>query len=230
MCGLRGAQCTECGLGKRLVTLHGPGKLTLVVDGSFVAFSQDRGGHGGAGLVLIQGDEILASRACGFRAVSSSDAEFQAVIRAARWAPGVPIYTDARELPAKMTGVNPHLVVHYLVSGRRGAGYALAHRLSIEGRCRLAPGTIPSLGIEFAAERARHGRAGRRWMAAELLLERARRDPDFRGDFFAIAAQLGWTSGPRWRHNPAIRIASQLWLEQNGERGTAVQQEGSQDP
>lgn len=230
VCGLRGAQCTECGLGKRLVTLHGPGKLTLVVDGSFVASSQDSGGHGGAGLVLIQGDEILASRACGFRAESSSDAEFQAVIRAARWAPGVPIYTDARELPAKMTGVNPHLVVYYLGLGRRGAGYALAHRLSIEGRCRLAPGTVPSLGVEFAADRVRHGRAGRRRMAAELLLERARRDPDFRGDFLAIAAQLGWTSGPRWQHNPAIRIASQLWLEQNDGRGPTVQKEGSQDP
>lgn len=180
VCGLRGAQCTECGLGKRLVTLHGPGKLTLVVDGSFVASSQDSGGHGGAGLVLIQGDKIL--------------------------------------------------VVYYLGLGRRGAGYALAHRLSIEGRCRLAPGTVPSLGVEFAADRVRYGRAGRRRMAAELLLERARRDPDFRGDFLAIAAQLGWTSGPRWQHNPAIRIASQLWLEQNDGRGPTVQKEGSQDP
>jgi hypothetical protein len=229
VCGLRGAQCAECGLGKRLVSLHGPRKLTLVVDGSFVASPQDSEGHGGAGLVLIQGDEILASRACGFRAVSSSDAEFQAVIRAARWAPGVPIYTDARELPAKMTVVNPHLVVHYLVSGRRGVGYALAHRLSIEGRCRLAPGTVPSLGVEFAADRARHGRAGRRRMAAKLLLERARRDPDFRGDFVEIAAQLGWTSGSRWQHNPAIRIASELWLEQNGERETIVKQKEGQD-
>ena len=230
VCGLRGAQCTECGLGKQLVALHGPGDLTLVVDGSFVTSSQDSVGHGGAGLVLIQGDEVQASRACGFRAVSSSDAEFQAVIRAARWVPGVPIYTDARELPAKMTGVNSHLVVHYLPSGRRGAGYALAHRLSIEGRCRLAPGTIPSLGVEFAAERAQHGRAGRRRMAAELLLERARRDPNFRGDFAVIVTQLGWTSGPRWQHNPAIRIASQLWLEQNGGGVAAAQQEGSQDP
>ena len=230
VCGLRGAQCTECDLGKRLVSLHGTGKLTLVADGSFVDSSQDSGGHGGAGLVLIQGDEILASRACGFQAVNSSDAEFQAVIRAARWAPGVPIYTDARELPGKMMGVNPCLVVHYLAPGRRGEGYVLARRLSIEGRCRLAPGTIPSLGVEFAAERARHGKAGRRQMAAELLLERARRDPDFRGDFSVIAAQLGWTSGARWQHNPAIRIASQLWLEQNGERETFAQQEESQDP
>lgn len=230
VCGLRGAQCMECDLGKQLVTLHGPGNLTLVVDGSFVVSSQDSEGHGGAGLVLIQRNEVLASRACGFRTVSSSDAEFQAVIRGARWAPGVSIYTDARELPAKMRAVNPRLVVYYLASERRGAGYALAHRLSIEGRCQLAPGTIPSLGVEFAAARVQYSKGRCRRMAAELLLERARRDPDFRGDFAGVAAQLGWTSGPRWQHNPAIQIASQLWLEQNEERGAAIQQEKSQDP
>jgi hypothetical protein len=249
VCGLRGSQCTECALGAKLVALHGVTDLALVVDGSFVASMQVDGssmihpqvdgssmihpqdsGHGGAGLVLLRGKEVLASRACGFSATSSSDAELHAVIRAARWAPGVPIYTDARELPAKMTLVNPALVVHYLAPGRRGVAYALAHRLSIEGRCRVAPQTTPRLGVEFAAERPQHSKGGRRRIAAELLLERALRDPNFSGDFSGIAAQLGWTSGPRWQDNPAIRIASQLWLKQQEGRGEDAQRGRSQDP
>lgn len=216
VCGLRGAQCTECGLGGQLVALHGPAHLTLVADGSYSA------GHGGAGLVLVRGDEVLASRVCGFRATSSSEAEFHAVIRAARWAPGVSIYTDARELPTKMAGVNPDLVVHYLAPGLRGVARSLAHRLSIEGCGRVAPGTPPRLGVEFAAEPSQRSRAGRRRRAAELLLARAGRDLNFNGDFAALASQLGWTSGPRWQDNPAIRIASQLWLEQHGAGGAVV--------
>lgn len=241
---MRGSQCTECAFGAKLVALHGTAALTLAVDGSFATSLQDGAdlslrdnsslssrdnsghslpnssvGYGGAGLVLVRGAEILAARPCGFQASSSSDAEFQAVIRGARWAPGVPIYTDARELPAKMTLVNPDLIVRYLRRGGKRPAYALAHRLSIEGRCRAAPQTTPRLGVEFAVERSRSNRAGRRQMAAELLLERALRDPNFQGDFSAIAAALGWTSGPRWQDNPAIRIAEQLWLVQQGPRG-----------
>jgi hypothetical protein len=208
----------------------------LVVDGSFAISLQDggapssrdnsghslldgSGGHGGAGLVLVRGAEILTSRACGFQAASSSDAEFQTVIRAARWAPGVSIYTDARELPVKMALVNPDLSVRYLRRGDRHPAYALALRLSIEGRCRVAPQTTPRLGVEFVVERTRRSKAGRRQMAAELLLERALRDPNFQGDFTAVVADLGWSSGPRWEDNPAIRIAEQLWLAQQDTRG-----------
>lgn len=218
VCGLRGTQCMECGLGEQLVAQYGSLSLTLVVDGSFVTEAQDGGGHGGAGLVLAHGAEILASRACGFRVVSASEAEFQAVIRAARWAPGVPIYTAVRELPVRMGGVNPDLLVHYLGLGpsSRRVAYALAHRLSIEGRCREALGTIPRLGVDFAAGRVQRGRSGRRQMAAEMLLKIARQDPTFNGDFTVIARRLGWTSGPRWKDNPAIRIAAQLWVEQHG--------------
>ena len=64
-------------------------------------------GHGGAGLVLVRGGEILASQACGFRASSSSDAECHAIIRGARWVPGVAIYTDDCALPAKMIRTIP---------------------------------------------------------------------------------------------------------------------------
>lgn len=214
VCGIRGVQCTECNRGKELVALHGRDRLALVVDGSFVEAAGDGPGHGGAGLVLVDEhiDEIVASRACGFSAEGSSDAELHAVIRAARWAPGVAIYTDSRDLPAKVQSFNPRIAVHYLVPNDRGEAYALAHRLSVEGRCREAPSTIPSIGLAYAASRSELSHAQRKAMGAELLLERARAETNFDGDFTALAERLGWTSGRRWRDNPAIRIAADQWV------------------
>jgi hypothetical protein len=48
-------------------------------------------------------------------------------------------------------------------------------------------------------------------MGAGLLLEHARKDPSFDGDFTALAERLGWTSGRLWQQNPAIRIATERW-------------------
>lgn len=213
VCGVRGAQCTECDIGKQIVAIHGYARLALVVDGSFVESKHDDLGHGGAGLVLVLVDtgEIISSRASGFRASSSSDAEFHAVIRAGRWAPGVAIYTDAKDLPAKMLRSSPDLSVIYLAPNDRGEAYDLAHRLSVEGRCREAPETIPAVGVAFAAARSQRSKSERRRMGADLLLEQARRDPSFDGDFTALAERLGWTSGRRWQENPAIRIAADRW-------------------
>lgn len=216
VCGIRGVQCTECDLGKKLVALHGRDRLTLVVDGSFVEASDEGIGHGGAGLVLVRTgvNEIVASRACGFRAESSSDAELHAVIRAARWAPGVTIYTDCRDLPIAVQRFNPRLSVHYLVSNDRAAAYAMAHALSVEGRCREAPQTTPAVGLAYAASRSTLSHAQRKAKGAELLLERARAEADFDGDFVALAESLGWTSSKRWRDNPAIRIAADQWVNE----------------
>jgi hypothetical protein len=212
VCGVQRVHCTECDLGARIVAVHGYARLSLVVDGSYVASPRGETlGHGGAGLVIVSGDEILASRACGFRAESSSDAEYHAVIRAARWAPGVAIYTDAVDLPDKMIRVNPSLDVYYLDPNDRRGAYALAHRLSVEGRCREAPETIPAAGLAFAAARSSLTKAQRKRSGVELLLEHARRDPAFDGNFIALAEQLGWTSGRRWQDNPAIRIATERW-------------------
>jgi hypothetical protein len=211
VCGVRGIHCTECDLAAQIVAIHGYANLALVVDGSFVEPE-----YGGAGLVLIQGSEIVASRACGFCAESSSDAEYHAVIRAARWAPGVAIYTDARDLPAKFARVNPNLIIHYLDPNKRTAAYVLAHRLSVEGRCRDAPQTMSPAGIDFVTQRValtknqRKTQALRRSVA--LLIEHAQKDPAFDGDFAAIAARLGWASGKHWRGNPAIQIAAQRWV------------------
>lgn len=219
ICGMRDVECTECNLGRQLVAVHGYASLSLVVDGSFVESQRNDEiglGHGGAGLVLIYGKEIVASRACGFRTANSSDAELQAVIRGGRWAPGVTVYTDAIDLPIKMIRINPDLAVHYLDPKSRRAhadAYVLAHRLSVEGRCREAPETIPLVGLEFAAGRSLRSKATRRRMGADLLLEHARRDPAFDGNFTALAERLGWTSGRRWQDNPAIRIATDRWAK-----------------
>jgi hypothetical protein len=99
-----------------------------------VPFSTDPG-HGGAGLVLVKASgKILASRSCSFPADNSSDAEFQAVTRAARWTPGIAIYTDSESAcrAAEAAGLN----VRFLPEGARGEAHALAHQLSVDGRLR----------------------------------------------------------------------------------------------
>ncbi len=226
VCGVRGVECTECERGEEFVAIYGYARLSLVVDGSFVAADgEDLGGlgHGGAGLVLVHGDEIVASRACGFRAESSSDAEYHAVIRAARWAPGVAIYTDARDLPAKFANVNPDLTIHYLDPNKRTDAYVLAHRLSVEGRCRDAPQTMSPAGIEFVVQRVALTKNQRKVQAlrrcVSLLIEHAQRDPAFDGDFATIAERLGWTTGRFWRDNPAIKLAAQRWASMSKKEG-----------
>jgi hypothetical protein len=228
VCGVRGEPCTECDRAAPLVAQHDRADLSIIVDGSFVESTDGEAlGHGGAGLVLVSGGQILASRSCGFRVESSSDAEFHAVIRAGRWVRGVAIYTDARDLPAKIARFNPQLVVHYLDPSRRSEAYVLAHRLSVEGRCRDAPHTLSPAGIEFVAHRLSLTKNQHRMQALRrgvaLLLEHAKNDPAFDGNFAAIAERLGWTSGQHWRNNPAIKIAVARWsgskIEEPGDAG-----------
>lgn len=216
VCGVRGEQCLQCDAGEQLVALHGYANLVLVVDGSFVP--HDRGvrrssGWGGAGLVLVRGGirgEILASRACGFLAESSTDAERHAIIRGARWAPGVVIYTDARDLPT-LLGI-PTLACNYLPAGQRAAAHDLAHRLSVEGRSRDAPPQAQT-DPEITDLRANLSKHERKQAGVAILLAHARLDPAFNGDFVKIAESLGWTSGRFWRDNPAIKIATEIWAE-----------------
>ncbi len=157
----------------------------------------------------MRGGDVLAERACGFLAESSTDAERHAVIRGARWAPGVTIYTDCRELPATL-GI-PTITVQYLPSGQRPAAYAIAHRLSVEGRCRDAP---PEAQTDPRAAAARScTKRQRKHAAVTLMLEQARTELAFDGDFVKIAERLGWTCGKRWRENPLIRIAAKAWAQ-----------------
>lgn len=113
------------------------------------AAPDDGPGHGGAGLVLATtAGEILTSRSCAFGAANSSDAELQAVIRGARWAPGIVIYTDSEPTCAAAASSTAAAVlflheiepkpVRFLHEHDRGAAHALAHQLSVEGRQRQA--------------------------------------------------------------------------------------------
>jgi len=96
-------------------------------------------GHGGAGLVLVgAAGTVLAARSCAFPATSSSDAEFQAVVRGARWAPGAVIHTDSESTCWATISSNRNLDVRFLPERDRGDAHALAHRLSVEGRLRHA--------------------------------------------------------------------------------------------
>jgi hypothetical protein len=219
ICGVRGERCTQCDVGAQLVALHGYANLELIVDGSFVP--HDHGvrrssGWGGAGLVLVRGGihgEILAGQACGFLAASSTDAERHAIIRGARWAPGVVIHTDLRDLPSTL-GI-PTLNVQWLPEVQRSTAYDLAHRLSVEGRCRDAPPEAQT-NLEIASRIAGLTKHDREQAGAKILLAHARTDPAFDGDFTKIAQILGWTSGKYWRNNPAIRIATEIWTSTSG--------------
>jgi hypothetical protein len=153
VCGDPGAKfCEGCRAVQEVLAGEWEPTLLLYVDGSFATLSGDRSdgcsGHGGAGLVLTrETGEVLATRSCAFAAVSSSDAEFQAVIRGARWAPGVVIYTDSESTcDAAMTS-NKSLDVRFLVHADRRSAHALAHQLSVEGRTDKA-GSAPDPALE----------------------------------------------------------------------------------
>lgn len=144
--------CLDCRAVDDILALHWPPALSLIVDGGFVTANRSRPddpdparglsrrgddgpGHGGAGLVLVgPSKEILASRSCAFSASSSSDAEWHAVIRGARWARGVIIYTDSESTAT--IAMNKDYDVRFLREQDRGEAHDLAHRLSVEGRSR----------------------------------------------------------------------------------------------
>jgi hypothetical protein len=215
------------------VAVFGYANLALIVDGSYrppVGREHERRpGHsyGGAGLVLvrltgkmtkIRKSEVIANRACGFTASSSSEAEFQAVIRGARWAPGVTIYTDCRST-AEYLG-HRELCVRYLnLAGGKWRTHDLAHLLSVQGQCRDAPSDG---GAAIAKATRNIGRSDRqrRMGGVDILLEKARNDPAFDGDFVALAERLGWTSGRWWRDNPLLVIAAGRWEQERAAETT----------
>lgn len=144
VCGDPSAKlCADCRAIEAVLAAEWPPILSLFVDGGFVTQSGERDaeepGHGGAGLVLATSvGKILAARACAFPADSSSDAEFQAVIRGARWAPGAVIYTDSESTCWAAISSNGNLDVRFLRDHERGPLHAMAHQLSVEGRLRQA--------------------------------------------------------------------------------------------
>lgn len=240
MCGRRDVEggCQDCDDAADLVRCYGADQLALVVDGSW------KDGYAGAGLVLVLGDpahpssEILASKECSFLTDQGHDAEFQAVIRGARWAPGVVIWTDEQCLPSKVMRGSPNLDVRYMPPNVRnkkrsealGGGFGvpahrLAHTISVRGRCRDNPAADPRT-VEYAKRKQDLSMRQRKMLGAEILLETAASDPAFDGDFFALAERLGWTSGKLWRHNPNIHVAAKRWLAMCVDRGAKISKSG----
>jgi ribonuclease HI len=143
VCGIPNAKwCAECKIVVDVLRQHWPPALSLIVDGGFVPLSGERSesgiGYGGAGLVLVKDGSVIASRSCGFMADGSSDAELHAVIRGARWAPGVSIYTDSESTCGAALLSNNHLDVRFLRASERTRAHALAHQLSVDGRIAIA--------------------------------------------------------------------------------------------
>jgi hypothetical protein len=144
VCGIPGAKwCAECRSIVDVLPLHWLPALSLIVDGGFVSLSRERSesgvGYGGAGLVLVGADgAVIASRSCGFMAEGSSDAELHAVIRGARWVPGVTIYTDSESTCSTVVRRGGQFDVRFLHRHERTHAHELADRLSVEGRIALA--------------------------------------------------------------------------------------------
>ncbi len=224
VCGVTHVQCTECSSAADLVAAHGYANVSLVVDGSFHRIANTiRGvtfqasiGYGGAGLVLVRGGidgEHLASRACGFLSSGSGDAELQAVIRGARWARGVTIYTDSDGTQNSALRMNRDLRVVYVPERERSAAFMLAHQLSIEGRVRDMPVTPETASAiittslrRTATSTSNKSRKHRMLLGVDILLEHAEADPAFDGDFTELATRLGWKLGNRWHTSP-VRVA-----------------------
>lgn len=134
--------CRSCWSGRRVLDgVHRPDELYyLIVDGSFVTQSGQRDvnqpGFGGAGLVLVDTNgAVIAHEMCGFAAQHSGDAEFQAIVRGARWMPEVSIYTDSKSHAERARGELWRDVQFLPI--RRYPGYELAHDLSVKGRLRF---------------------------------------------------------------------------------------------
>ncbi len=137
------ATCASCAEVAALVARVAD-PLCVVVDGSY------NESYAGAGLVLVLGPpngDFAAFCACRLDVSSSVEAEYQAIIRARRWAPHVPVYSDCHAAIDLVLGVNRHnsrplrhrmqqvaLGVHYLDPEHRDPNHAFAHRLSRQGR------------------------------------------------------------------------------------------------
>lgn len=131
ICGERSTSST-CGRCAAIAALVAriDDKLLVIVDGSF------HDGHGGAGLVLVTGSltgVVVARCACRFHARSSAEAEFQAIVRGRRWAPGVPVYSDCLAAISGAQG-GGRSAVYWIQPAQREPNHGIAHRLSRVGR------------------------------------------------------------------------------------------------
>lgn len=139
--------CLGCLEGPRLAATYPDPyeKLYLIVDGAFTTQSGQRNinepGYGGAGLVLVEDgtDVIVALRSCGFATGDSAEAEFQAIVRGARWIPNIAIFTDSKSHVERATGELRRDVMFLSCRSRKqSSAHDIAHELSVEGRIRFS--------------------------------------------------------------------------------------------
>lgn len=135
-------RCGDCSAVAELCRLSDQ-PLYLIVDGSFSQRMGGAGGMGGAGMVLVKGNtrgHWVALCACWFSCKTSLDAEVEAVMRGALWAPGVPVYSDSTGAIDVTGRTHPSLTVRWIQDKERGTNHYRAHLLSVQGRqgaCRV---------------------------------------------------------------------------------------------
>lgn len=139
--------CKECLEGMRLLEgfQYAHENFYLIVDGAFMTRSGERDvnepGFGGAGLVLVEDgtDMVVATRACGFAAAHSAEAEFQAIVRGARWIPRVTIFSDSQSHAERARGeLGRDIRFFKALKKLLVPVHDLAHDLSVEGRLRFS--------------------------------------------------------------------------------------------
>ena len=90
--------------------------------------------------MLVDGSptgDIMGQRYCGFVCHGSQEAEYEAILRAHRWASSIYIYSDAKFLVRSLKVYQPigqQVRFLQLTPELRGNVYQRAHRLSVQGR------------------------------------------------------------------------------------------------
>lgn len=133
------SHCSSCKLVSELVTFYEPGSLLLIVDGSIDtqnSVGKKRAYAAGAGLVLARAvDEVvIAVCAAEFDAKNNNEAEFQAIVRGLRWAPGLVAWSDSTCAVAK--AVSNKLNAQFIPDELRDPLHHLSHRLANAARQR----------------------------------------------------------------------------------------------
>ena len=130
VCGSE-STCACASMSEALAELRDRGAdLLIVVDGSYNPMTP---GRGGAGLVLVADNEIVAQCGAMLECWSAKRAELEAIVRADRWAPDVPIYSDCRDA-LRIAEREYGLSAQWIRREWRGPAYDMAHELANHAR------------------------------------------------------------------------------------------------
>lgn len=111
-------------------------EFVVVVDGSHSPGTM----AAGAGLVLVHRGtcQRVAQVCCRFEARDANEAEYQAIVRASRWVPNVPVLTDSTHALARAHAERRWLAVYLPREFRAELHHGRAHGLANQGRQRTA--------------------------------------------------------------------------------------------